>query len=257
MDKTYNINNKINMAMTMDNTYNINNNKINDSKYGNDENFEPFLDNKLFFPIANLLVEPLHKSGLTPNMVTVISTVMTLLTIYFLHIDSKGLAVTSYLSGYILDCVDGKMARRYNQGSLFGMVLDNTSDTLSNFILLVYILYKYKLSHENVYILFLLFFIIIIFSFSYSLNEAILSYNKNNNDNFYKNKENELNGKWKNKVEEYLFKYYLSYHENLYSSYRDLFPQYDENKINQWLPILKEFGPGTFNFIAAYFIYKL
>ena len=231
--------------------------KINDSKYGNDENFEPFLDNNLFFPIANVLVEPLHKLGMTPNMVTVTSTFMTMLTIYFLHIDNKGLAVSSYLLGYILDCVDGKMARRYNQGSSFGMVLDNTSDTLSNFVLLMYILYKYKLTHNNVYLLFLLFIIIIIFSVSYSLNEAILSYNKNNDDNFYKYKYDELNGKWKNKSEELLFKYYLTYHESLYNSYRDIFPKYDENKIKKWLPILKEFGPGTFNFIAAYFIYRL
>jgi hypothetical protein len=226
-------------------------------KYGNNEDHEPFIDNNLFFPLADMLVDPLHSLGLTPNNVTIISTFFTMLTIYFLEKRNKKLAVASYLFGYILDCVDGKMARKYNEGSNFGMVLDNTSDTLSNFILLVYILYRFDLSQKNFNILIVLIILLFIFSYSYSLNEAILSYNKYGDDNFYKYKEKDLDGKWNNSTEEVLYKYYLSYHKELYNTYRNLFPTYDENNIKKWLHVLKEFGPGTFNIVSAYFIYNL
>jgi hypothetical protein len=248
----------------MENTYLINNNILTSDgnltsvgKYGNNEDHEPFIDNNLFFPLADMLVDPLHSLGLTPNNVTIISTFFTMLTIYFLEKRNKKLAVASYLFGYILDCVDGKMARKYNKGSNLGMVLDNTSDTLSNFILVVYILYRFDLSQKNFNILIVLIILLFIFSYSYSLNEAILSYNKYGDDNFYKYKEKDLDGKWNNSTEEVLYKYYLSYHKELYNTYRNLFPTYDENNIKKWLHVLKEFGPGTFNIVSAYFIYNL
>ena len=64
---------------------NDNNNKVvnNTAKYGDDLKHEPTIDNYLFFPMADILIDPLRKIGLTPNMVTLISTFFTLFTIYF------------------------------------------------------------------------------------------------------------------------------------------------------------------------------
>ena len=61
----------------------------NESKYGDDNKFEPWSDVNIFFPIATKIVDPLYNLGLTPNMVTILSTVFTLLSIYFLHINKR------------------------------------------------------------------------------------------------------------------------------------------------------------------------
>lgn len=229
----------------------------NNPKYVNNKNHEPLLDNYLFFPIADKLVDPLYKMRMKPNDVTILSTFFTLLTIYFLQRNNKILAVSSYLFGYILDCVDGKMARKYKLHSEFGMVLDSTSDHFSNIILLIFIIYNYKMKDTNLGFLCISIFLFILFSIAYSINEAISSYNKTGDDNYYKHYEYQLKNKDNDIIKIILYKYYLYVFKKNYEIYRKIFPKYDKNKINKWLPILKEFGPGTYNLFFALFIYCL
>ena len=110
-----------------------------DQKYGNDDNFEAWGDTHIFCPLASLLVDPLYNMCITPNMVTVISTICTLISIYFYHVKNNHLFIGLFLAGYLFDCIDGKLARRYNMGSDFGMALDLVSDNISHLILLLYI----------------------------------------------------------------------------------------------------------------------
>jgi hypothetical protein len=42
-----------------------------------------------------------------------------------------------------------------------------------------------------------------------------------------------------------------------YSSYRNFFPNYDEENINKWLSTLKEFGPGNYAIFIAVVILNL
>jgi hypothetical protein len=42
-----------------------------------------------------------------------------------------------------------------------------------------------------------------------------------------------------------------------YSSYRTIFPTYDENKINKLLDVFKEFGPGNYNLLVTFVIFNL
>lgn len=233
-------------------------NKINNNtaKYGDDLKYEPTIDNYLFFPMADVLIDPLRKLGLTPNMVTLISTFFTLFTIYFLEKNNMILATCSYLVGYILDCVDGKMARKYNMGSDLGMVLDTSSDILSNFILSFYILCKFTLKRSNIVLAILTAIISALLVLSYSLNEAIQSYNQTGDDNFYMRRFKQLEKQRKSSLS-FIYNFYLFITKTLYKLYRFFFPTFNSDTIYRWLPILKEMGPGTVNAIMAVLILNL
>jgi hypothetical protein len=209
-----------------------------EAKYGNDEMFESWADNNLFFPLATRLIDPLKKLGLTPNMVTYLSNLFTFLSIYYFNLDNRIYACISYLIGYLLDCVDGKMARKYNMTSNFGMALDLVSNNVSNSLLLSFLIQKY--GFENYYILILIGMSCMI-SISYGLNEAIDSYKKTGNDNFLEKKQKELQSE-----KDILYDLYLLIIKISYQSYKMVFPKYDKEKIFNWLEILKHFGPGNY-----------
>ena len=232
-----------------------------DAKYGDDKVFESFADNNIFFPCATLLIDPLHNMNLTPNMVTIISTFFTLLTIYFLYNDMKYIAISSFIFGYILDCVDGKMARKYKMGSDIGMALDSVSDVISNLCIFIFLFYKYEINTKNI----LLFIAIIISTYmltiSYSLNEAISTFNSNNNNNnnndfnFYKNKYDKLtNKKDKTFIEKILFKMFLHLQKNEYVLFNKIYSKFPKETIFNSLPYVKEFGPGNYTVIICVII---
>ena len=224
-------------------------------KYGDDMKFESFADNNVFFKCADKLVDPLHNMKLTPNMVTIISTTFTLLTIFFLYYDLKGVAISSFIFGYILDCVDGKMARKYKMGSDLGMAMDSVSDVISNLCLFLFMFYKYDINLKNI-----IFFIAIIFftymlTISYSLNEAISSYNSTNDFNFYKEKVHKLSNKENTTfIERILFKLFLYFQKNEYKLFHKVYSFFPKETIFDSLPYIKEFGPGNYTVIIAIII---
>jgi phosphatidylglycerophosphate synthase len=226
------------------------------AKYGDDKLFESWLDINLFFPIGDKLVDPLYCMGLTPNNVTLLSTFFTILAIYFLHIDNRIYAFLSYLFGYVLDCVDGRMARKYSMGSKFGMVFDCTSDNISNGILITYLLLTRPLNITTNITLIILFITSFLLSLSYGLNEAIIAKKSTGNDNFYKLKLKELEKELENKdicnsFEIILYKLFLFITKISYQTYKLIFPNYDQDKIFKWLKILKHFGPGNFCLLVS------
>lgn len=79
--------------------------------------------------------------GLTPNGLTTISLVLSLLSIYNLYYDNYFLAGLLFFIGYYFDCADGKMARKYKMYSKFGDLYDHYSD-LAKLFILFYIFYK-------------------------------------------------------------------------------------------------------------------
>jgi len=218
----------------------------NDEKYGDDLKYESLADNYLFFPLANILVDPMRYIGLTPNMVTIKSSVLTLMSIYYLNINKKEYACICYFLGYLMDCVDGRMARKYNMGSKFGMALDLVSDNVTNFVIILYLIlnnnYWYYLSISIMSYMIAL---------SYGLNEAIASQEATGNDNFYERKLIEL----KNDTG-IIYKLYLFITKKSYSIYKSFFPVYDKKKIEWWLQILKHFGPGHYSLFMIFILYN-
>lgn len=225
--------------------------KLNNSaKYGNDEVFEPWTDINVFFPISDSLVDPLRCMGLTPNMVTSLSTFFTLLSIYYLHINNRMYASISFLVGYTLDCVDGRMARKYSMGSKIGMALDCVSDNVAVGILISYILYTRPSSCVRNTTLLLLLIMSFLLSVSYGLNEAIISKKETGDDNFYKRRVKELEGDY-GCLEKLLYKLFLLITNSSYKTYKMFFPEYNEKEIFRWLKILKHFGPGHFTLLVS------
>ena len=83
-----------------------------------------------------------HQLGLSPNMVTTLSLLTGLSAAYLLLVGRHyGLAALLYLLAYYLDCVDGKLARAYNQVTVFGDYYDHFSDT-TKFMAVLYALYE-------------------------------------------------------------------------------------------------------------------
>jgi len=218
----------------------------NEQKYGDDEKFESLADNYLFFPIAKLLIDPLRNIGLTPNIVTYLSTALTFLALYYLYVDNKLYACVAYSFGYIFDCVDGKMARKYNMTSKYGMALDVVSDNLSNFILISYLTLTKGYFHWYTPLIIFMSYMI---SLSYGLNEAIDSMAAIGNDNFYERRKKELMTESGIIYDSYLFIIHKSY-----MIYKFFFPVYDIQKIDKWLNILKNFGPGNFCLFMIFII---
>ena len=218
------------------------------SKYKDPVNNEPFMDNYIFFPISDMLVTPLRNLGLTPNGVTLLSTVFQLYTIALLSVGKVEYACMSYFIGYTFDCVDGNMARKYNMGSKYGMALDMVSDNVVSISLLTYTIHQKGI---NLYIIGII-GLIYLLSISTGINEAIAIHKINNSDNFYAKKLKEFEN------DSYLLSdVYLLIIKSVYNNYRFLFPTYDEEKLNKWLKVLKEFGPGNCVIITIFVIYKI
>jgi len=207
------------------------------SKYGDDEIYESFTDNYIFFPIAKALMGPMRNIGLTPNHITYMSTILTLLSIYYLYINEIHYACVAYFLGYLFDCIDGKMARTYNMGSKFGMALDLVTDNITNFILISFITGNKGYQWYTILIIFMSYMI----SLSYGLNEAIASHKAVGHDNFYNRRKEELQGE-----SGLLYDIFLYINKGSFRVYKYIFGEYNEEKLESWLKILKHFGPGNF-----------
>ena len=195
------------------------------------------------------MVDPLRNLNLTPNHITYLSTLFTFLTIYFLEHNKPFDATISYASGYILDSIDGKMARKYNMATKYGMALDLVSDNISNIALISYLINKYGIYNYNIIIILFMSFMI---SVSYGLNEAILCYKETGNDNFYSKRVVELK-----REKDLIFTLFLTITKMSYKSYKLFFPTYDEEKIYSWLKILKNFGPGNYCLVMCFILLNL
>ena len=238
------------------------NNKL--DKYGDDKIKEAVTDIYLFFPISDIIMEPMHNVGFKPNHVTFLSTLFTIIGVSFFYYDNIYLAVTFYSLGYIMDCLDGRMARNYNQGSTLGMILDTVSDNIANIPLIIMFLCKtissfnYGICGKRKIFLFLLVLsVTYIFSAVFGINEAIESYEKTKDDNFYQYKIKLLKKEGYDKT--VIGKLFLFIYKQSYGSYRYLVPEKLNTKslpeLKSKLLKLKEFGPGNYNVFMMMMMY--
>ncbi|WP_099212025.1 archaetidylinositol phosphate synthase [Thermococcus henrietii] len=78
------------------------------------------------------IVKPLARAGLTPNAVTVIGLLMSLLAAYLYYLHEPRLAALTLLIGSLIDALDGTLARLTGKTSRFGAFLDSTFDRISD-----------------------------------------------------------------------------------------------------------------------------
>jgi hypothetical protein len=209
-----------------------------EQKYGDDSIYESWADNAIFFPLSDKLVTPLRDIGLTPNSVTYLSTACTFLSIYYLSIKKVNYAGSAYFLGYLLDCVDGRMARKFKMSSQYGMMIDLVSDNVTNLALFSFFIYKHGFLNWFVPILF---FMTYMLGLSYGINEAIASYKATGSDNFFAIRQNEIG-----ETNNILHNTFLLVTGLSYKTYKQFFPEYNEERIKKWLTLIKHFGPGNY-----------
>ena len=225
------------------------------SKYGDDEMTESFTDNYIFFPLGDVLLPLLHYLKITPNMVTLMSTLSTTTSIYYILNDNFKKFSIFYLLGYFFDCIDGRLARKYNMGSIFGMVFDSVSDIVTNYMLLIGYIYKFYNKKNFGFLVTILIVVSYNLSVSYGINEAKLCYQKNKHDNFYKYKKEQLKDFGKTNLEKIFKNIFLNVHKFSYISYKNSFSKYNEKDITNTLNITKEIGFGNYSIFIVVLVY--
>ena len=102
--------------------------------------YENPIDNHIF-SFMEIIAPYFYKYGFTPNMITTLSFVCALVALFLIKNEYYILAGIFWFSNYIFDCLDGYIARKYDQVSAFGDLYDHITDVLTLLILL-YIIYK-------------------------------------------------------------------------------------------------------------------
>lgn len=191
--------------------------------YNSDKIFESWVDNNIFFPIANKLIEPLQKLSFTPNKITIVSTIFTFLSIYFIHKNERLYAVFAYFFVYLFNCIHGKILKKNNTTYNYDMALNFVFNNISNVILLVYLINKFGLI--NKYVL-----IIIFMSCIVSINNGLL---------LQKTIDRRIHKK------DYIFTLFLYITKLINRLHKLFFKEYNN------YPILKEFGPGNYSLLVS------
>lgn len=81
------------------------------------------------------------KIGFTPNMITTLSLISGIGSAYYIMKSKFISASLLFLLAYYFDCVDGKLARKYDMITEFGDYYDHYSD-IFKFVIIIYALYK-------------------------------------------------------------------------------------------------------------------
>jgi|SaaInlStandDraft_7_1057024.scaffolds.fasta_scaffold42528_2 phosphatidylglycerophosphate synthase len=87
------------------------------------------IDNGIYY-IIEKIAPSVYSMGFTPNMITTLGNVCTLIFIYFFIQKRFYLSALFFFLSYMFDCLDGYLARSYNMTTEFGDLYDHTSDLL-------------------------------------------------------------------------------------------------------------------------------
>ncbi len=97
-----------------------------------------------------LLIRPLARLGVSPNMLTIVGLLLSFVTAAVLGQGSLFIGGLLVLFAGIFDMFDGAMARVRNAATTFGAFLDSTLDRYSESIILLGLLF-YALSHPGLH----------------------------------------------------------------------------------------------------------
>ena len=98
---------------------------------------------RFFYYSIEYISDYIHFLNITPNMITFIGLLTGLFSAYLLYEKKLYLAIIVWILSYYLDLLDGYIARKYNQGSVFGGWFDHISDFIKIGVFL-YVLYIQK-----------------------------------------------------------------------------------------------------------------
>lgn len=98
--------------------------------------FENPVDNTIYY-FVEFLAPVFYKMGFTPNMITTLGNICTLIFIYYFLKKEFTFAAIFFFLSYFFDCLDGYVARSYNMTSEFGDFYDHISDGLKTIIFML------------------------------------------------------------------------------------------------------------------------
>ena len=122
----------------------------------------PF-DNVLI-DLADKLCPLLKKWNFTPNQLTTISLLLTVINLVLVWYGYYYWAAVFFLLSYFFDILDGHFARKYEMTTTFGDYYDHVTDFIANCGIFVLILYKLETKRERV--LFVAIFAILLLTLS-------------------------------------------------------------------------------------------
>jgi phosphatidylglycerophosphate synthase len=109
--------------------------------------FECPFDNYIL-DLAEKTAPTVYKLGMTPNMITTLSNIATIIVVILLFKAEWYWAAFFVLIAYFFDCLDGHLARSYNMITVFGDYYDHISDITKVIVVLtsLYIINPEKLT---------------------------------------------------------------------------------------------------------------
>tara|TARA_B000000475_G_scaffold107144_1_gene86938 strand:+ start:263 stop:829 length:567 start_codon:yes stop_codon:yes gene_type:complete len=110
------------------------------------KDMDNFVDN-IFIDISELLCPFFKYFNFTPNMITGINIICSILCLYYLYIGEYKLGVLFLILTYLFDALDGFYARKYKMETYFGDLLDHYTDYI--FYLGLYYLLLFKIPFKN------------------------------------------------------------------------------------------------------------
>lgn len=144
------------------------------------------IENPIDLILLNITTElnPYYKGlHFTPNILTTLSLIITLLGLYLHYKGYYVIGGILYFIGYYFDCADGNFARTYNMATKFGDYYDHITD-LIKFSIFVYLIYSYRLSRNtNIFIITVISVLLCCSAIFYGCQDKIYSYTNNNKNN--------------------------------------------------------------------------
>lgn len=125
---------------------------------------------RTFRPVLEFVASVFLKLHITPNTITVIGLLISILVAYLIIIDQLFWAGVLYFIGASMDAIDGTLARQMNVRSKFGAFLDSTLDRLGESIVIASIAI-WSAQQENMWGV-LISFAALVFSFLVSYTRA-------------------------------------------------------------------------------------
>ena len=123
----------------------------------------------IFLVDQSTKIDPYFKKiGMTPNLITTLSLIFGLLSVYFYYLKNYLVCGLCWFVSYFFDCMDGNFARKYKMTSEYGDLYDHISD-ISVGILLLYFFIKNKTVLVNFKIIVSIIFVVLILLTSYYL----------------------------------------------------------------------------------------
>lgn len=126
----------------------------------NDSNVTDFWTNKICRRIAAFLVILIYPTPITPNTISIISLILTIYGVYQIsYFNFEYASILIFLS-FIMDCVDGQLARERNTITVFGKYFDLIIDNTKEIILFMYFIFYFSTNNYSFISFFALFIII-------------------------------------------------------------------------------------------------